>query len=254
MENTDHLPTKIIIGIVGDLCSGKSSCAQYLKDKFNFQIIHLDSLREQSKSSNDSMNESSVSKNLKDLTRDPNQFFYVIYPFTKIDQICEVLNKTSFRLIYVSASPKARYNNYIKKYSEANCEKFLDKDYEISSCGEFKKLKCMARCYLSNEKSLQDFHNGIDHMFNHFIKIFRPSWDDYFMSVAHMVAERSNCIKQKVGAVLVKNNRILSVGYNGTPAGMRNCYEGSCERCNSGVAQGVNLDKCYCVHAEENAV
>jgi dCMP deaminase len=75
------------------------------------------------------------------------------------------------------------------------------------------------------------------------------------MSIAHIVSNRSNCIKQKVGAIIVKNNRILSTGYNGTPSKLTNCYEGECPRCNSdNINQGEDLDKCFCIHAEENAL
>jgi dCMP deaminase len=86
----------------------------------------------------------------------------------------------------------------------------------------------------------------------------RPSWDQYFSSIASLTGERSNCIRRKVGCVLVKNNRILSLGYNGTPRGMKNCYEGGCKRCmehlNNSVSSGKNLDLCICIHAEENAM
>jgi len=59
----------------------------------------------------------------------------------------------------------------------------------------------------------------------------RPSWDEYFVNIAKLTSERSNCIKRKVGCILVKDKRILSLGYNGTPVGSLNCYEGGCKRC-----------------------
>lgn len=61
-------------------------------------------------------------------------------------------------------------------------------------------------------------------------------------------------VNQSVGAVLVKNNRILATGYNGTPYGKLNCFEGGCQRCNTNVKQGLDLEKCFCFHAEENAI
>jgi dCMP deaminase len=86
----------------------------------------------------------------------------------------------------------------------------------------------------------------------------RPKWDEYFMNVAHVVKSRSNCITRQVGAILVKNRQIISTGYNGTPKGVKNCYEGGCKRCNDrmdgNVESGKDLDKCVCSHAEENAV
>lgn len=74
------------------------------------------------------------------------------------------------------------------------------------------------------------------------------------MSIAHLVAERANCIRKKVGCLIVKNNRVLSTGYNGTPSKLENCFLGGCERCNTIHIQGENLDKDLCLHAEESAV
>lgn len=82
----------------------------------------------------------------------------------------------------------------------------------------------------------------------------RPSWDEYFMSIARVVASRSNCVKRKVGAILVIDKRIISTGYNGTPRGTRNCNEGGCPRCAGAAESGRRLDECLCSHAEENAI
>jgi dCMP deaminase len=82
----------------------------------------------------------------------------------------------------------------------------------------------------------------------------RPSWDEYFISIARVVASRSNCVKRKVGAVIALDRRIISTGYNGTPRGTRNCNEGGCPRCNSFAEGGTRLDECLCSHGEENAI
>ncbi|KAL9932103.1 hypothetical protein V8E36_009164 [Tilletia maclaganii] len=82
----------------------------------------------------------------------------------------------------------------------------------------------------------------------------RPAWDHYFLSLCSLASLRSNCMKRRVGAVLVRSNRVLSTGYNGTPRGMKNCNEGGCARCNGGAPGGARLDECLCLHAEENAL
>ena len=74
------------------------------------------------------------------------------------------------------------------------------------------------------------------------------------MDIAQQVASRSNCIKRKVAAVIVKNGRIISTGYNGTPRKTRNCFEDGCPRCNRIGQSGKNLTECYCSHGEENAI
>jgi len=83
----------------------------------------------------------------------------------------------------------------------------------------------------------------------------RPTWEEYFVSIAKLTSERSNCIRRKVGCIIVKDNRILSLGYNGTAKGTKNCYDGGCIRCNEkNIISGMNLDNCLCIHAEENAM
>jgi len=82
----------------------------------------------------------------------------------------------------------------------------------------------------------------------------RPGWDVYFMDIAHVVKTRSNCCRRQVAAVIVKDHRIISTGYNGTPRGIRNCAEGGCPRCAGTAPSGSDLDECICCHAEENAI
>ena len=82
----------------------------------------------------------------------------------------------------------------------------------------------------------------------------RPDWDEYFMNIAHVAAERSNCTRRHVAAVIVNDRRIISTGYNGTPRGVRNCNEGGCPRCNSDTPSGQGLGECLCSHAEENSI
>jgi dCMP deaminase len=82
----------------------------------------------------------------------------------------------------------------------------------------------------------------------------RPDWDSYFMEIARVATRRSNCLRRQVGAVIVKDRRIVSTGYNGTPRGVRNCYDGGCPRCANNPAPGENLGECLCAHAEENAI
>ena len=82
----------------------------------------------------------------------------------------------------------------------------------------------------------------------------RPDWDQYFMDIAEVVASRSNCSRRHVAAVIVKEHRIISTGYNGTPRGIANCFEGGCPRCGSDTPSGESLEECLCSHGEENAI
>jgi dCMP deaminase len=82
--------------------------------------------------------------------------------------------------------------------------------------------------------------------------IERPSVDDYFMEIASVVAKRSTCLRNQVGALFVRNKRILTTGYNGAPAGLDHCDVAGCAR--EGVASGTRHELCRAVHAEQNAI
>ena len=82
----------------------------------------------------------------------------------------------------------------------------------------------------------------------------RPDWDDYFMDIADMVSSRSTCLRRQVGCVVVKDRRILSTGYNGTPSGVAHCGEVGCRRMQEGIPSGERVEMCRGVHAEQNAI
>ncbi|RLF29900.1 MAG: cytidine deaminase [Thermoplasmata archaeon] len=82
----------------------------------------------------------------------------------------------------------------------------------------------------------------------------RPSYDEYFMEMAHVVAKRSTCLRRKVGAILVKDKHILSTGYNGAPKGLKHCSEVGCLREKLRVPSGQRHELCRGLHAEQNAI
>jgi dCMP deaminase len=108
---------------------------------------------------------------------------------------------------------------------------------------------------VSNNGTIEELHRKLDELLPPLMSQFmRPSWDEYFMNIAKVVALRSNCMKRKVAAIIVKDRRVISTGYNGTPRGAKNCNEGGCPRCNGMAASGTALDECLCCHGEENAI
>jgi dCMP deaminase len=82
----------------------------------------------------------------------------------------------------------------------------------------------------------------------------RPEWNQYFMEMATVVAKRSTCLRRQVGAVLVKDRRILASGYNGAPTGMAHCAETGCLRQKQNVPSGQQHEICRGLHAEQNAI
>ena len=82
----------------------------------------------------------------------------------------------------------------------------------------------------------------------------RPSWDDYFMDIAALVARRSTCLRRDVGAVLVRDRRILATGYNGAPSGLHHCLDTGCLREQLRIPSGERHELCRGLHAEQNAI
>ena len=82
----------------------------------------------------------------------------------------------------------------------------------------------------------------------------RPSLDEYFLEIAFVVGKRATCLRNNVGAVVVRDKRILSTGYNGAPSGMEHCLEIGCIRDLEKIPSGTRHEKCRAVHAEQNAI
>ncbi len=82
----------------------------------------------------------------------------------------------------------------------------------------------------------------------------RPSWDEYFLQLANLVSKRTTCLRRGVGAVLVKNKKILATGYNGAPSGLKHCIEIGCLRDRLNIPSGQRHELCRGLHAEQNVL
>jgi dCMP deaminase len=82
----------------------------------------------------------------------------------------------------------------------------------------------------------------------------RPSWDEYFLEVASLVSKRATCLRRRVGAVLVRDKKILATGYNGSPSGTRHCVEIGCLREKMKIPSGQRHELCRGLHAEQNVL
>jgi len=82
----------------------------------------------------------------------------------------------------------------------------------------------------------------------------RPSWDEYFMDIVELIKTRSTCTRRQVGAIIVKEKRILATGYNGAPMGSKHCSEIGCLRDELNIPSGQRHELCRAIHAEQNAI
>ena len=198
---------------------------------------------------------------LKETIREITDNFAVVHPLKKL-QDYEELNRNYFRLININAPVKKRVENYIKKHSDkfkgntkTGFQSFLEEDenYYFEN-KDIKEMQTNANYHISNDGSLEDLKVKLDELSSTLHQTFRPNWDDYFMKITIAVSERSNCMKQRIGALIIRDFRIISTGYNGMSSVLGNCYLGNCPRCNIKAKQGENLHNCICIHAEESAV
>lgn len=267
----------MIIGLTGKNASGKGEVANYLKDKSFYFHSLSDAIRDELNSrkvpiTRDSLIETGnelrskfgadilARRILEKLDANRN---YVIDSIRNPAEV-EAFRKTSrFVLLNIDAPDEVRFER-IKSRNRENDPKTV-KEFRQKEEAESKNVPAhmqsiedcqkMADYTIINDGSLEKLHSKVQEIVSSAVgKFNRPGWDEYFMSIAQVVASRSNCVKRKVAALIVKDRRIVSTGYNGTPRGTKNCNEGGCPRCNSLAASGTSLEECFCSHGEENAI
>ncbi|KIM47742.1 hypothetical protein M413DRAFT_417056 [Hebeloma cylindrosporum] len=170
------------------------------------------------------------------------------------------IRRPFFLLLNVDAPMLERYNRS-KSVLDISLHDFVNDDDRIVFRGEptrsssLQSLSDLVNIQVGNSfTTLQGLHAHLDDVDLLHPEHLRPSWDAYFMTLASLASRRSNCMKRRVGAILVRENRILSTGYNGTPRGLKNCNEGGCDHCNGKVQSQHSSQECLCLHAEENAL
>jgi dCMP deaminase len=167
-----------------------------------------------------------------------------------------------FRLIWVDADPELRLQRLCDRgrpgdpttLAQLQTLEGRERGSENPAAQQLDTVRKLADFRIENQSSLEALHETLQRALEGFRFSKRPDWDEYFMRIARVVACRSNCVKRKVAAVITKDHRIISTGYNGTPRGVRNCNEGGCPRCNAFAPTGTRLDECLCSHGEENAI
>ena len=168
----------------------------------------------------------------------------------------------AFHLVWVDAKLETRFERMVKRGRSGDPQSIADLEVlegrergsDDPNAQQLDAVEDVADFRLSNDASLEAFQEQIQAFVRGNLSFARPDWDDYFMGIARVVASRSNCVKRKVAAVVTRDRRIISTGYNGTPRGTTNCNEGGCPRCNDLAPGGTRLDECLCSHAEENSI
>ncbi|KAI9688834.1 MAG: Deoxycytidine monophosphate (dCMP) deaminase [Bathelium mastoideum] len=265
----------MLIGLCGGICAGKHSVEDSLVEKHDFQRISLAR----------AVSTPAVEKTASDVRLPQPSAANAAHTFKDVDELLEfvtkrwqerwvttdiwdetsldsLLRRPFFLLVSVEAPVSVRWQRFRNKCLELSLspptlEQFVLRNDEhlYDPITGLAKLLGRAQVRLLNSSaSIEGLQGALETLDLSDEKRLRPTWDQYFMQLASLAAQRSNCMKRRVGCVLVRERRVISTGYNGTPRGLRNCNEGGCPRCNGGLSSGVALSTCLCIHAEENAL
>jgi dCMP deaminase len=267
----------MIIGLTGKNAAGKGEVAAFLKEG-GFQYFSLsDVLREELQAKGLPVTRDNLirignelrkahgpgalaSRILSKLEIDKN---YVVDSFRNPREVEAFRSQNHFHLIHVTALPEVRFERIKARKRESDPTTFRDfqkleaaeannpdeNAQQLDTTGALRDVE------VENNGSLEELREKMKDVIRRLASTQgRPGWDEYFMNIAKVVALRSNCLKRKVAAIIVKDKRIISTGYNGTPRGIKNCNEGGCPRCNNFARSGSALEDCYCSHAEENSI
>jgi len=267
----------MIFGLTGKNGSGKSTVAEFLITR-GFQFYSLsDILREELQNEKKTITRENLieignrlreqhgasvlaEKVSEKIHPDKN---YVIDSIRNPFEVKTLKRLCGFKLIKVEAPIELRFERCkirSREGAELTFETFKaieEKELKSDSptAQQILHTESLADYAVKNEHNIETLHTQLISLLKKSAQEMpRPGWDEYFMSIARVIANRSNCIKRHVAAILVKDKRIISTGYNGTPRGIMNCNEGGCPRCNDFGASGKSLSECLCSHAEENAI
>jgi dCMP deaminase len=267
----------MIIGLTGRNASGKTEVCKYLISR-GFECHSLsDEIREEIRGRGQDITRERLilvgnelrsrsgpgalaERILARLGQDRN---YVVDSIRNPAEVEVLRRRKDFTLLAVEADPEVRFERSRQRGREgaaATADRFtVEEARELASdnpaAQQLLATQRLADFCVANNGSIEDLHRQLAEILPGLMSRFdRPDWDEYFMNIAKVVATRSNCIKRKVAAIIVKDKRVISTGYNGTPRGARNCNEGGCPRCNSMAASGTALEECLCSHGEENAI
>src|SRR6516162_1826047 len=266
----------MLIGLTGRNAAGKGEVARYLQKKSFYYYSLSDAIRDEIRGRGEEPTRERliiVGNELRQrygsnvlaeriLAKIEDDKHYVIDSIRNPAEVETFRTAKDFKLIRIEAPVEVRFQRILSRHRESDprtLEEFValeNREAEGDDTSQnLVKVELMADEALTNDATLERLYPQIDQLLIKLLKeIQRPSWDEYFMDIAKVVASRSNCMKRKVAAIIVRDKRVVSTGYNGTPRGTRNCNEGGCPRCNNLATSGTALDECLCSHGEENAI
>lgn len=267
----------MIIGLTGKNGSGKGEVTNFLKERAFHYYSLSDALRNEAQKRGLEITREVLVKLGNELREkegpgslaerifaklDPEKN-YVIDSIRHPSEVQVFRRRGDFTLLRIHAPDRLRFERLRQRGRENDprvWEDFLaleakEAKSDVKTDQQLDQAIALADIQVDNNGPLKDLHEKIKQILVRLSQNTpRPSWDEYFMNIAKVTALRSNCMKRKVAAVIVKDKRVISTGYNGTPRGVTNCNEGGCPRCAAVDTSGKDLGECLCSHGEENAI
>ncbi len=270
----------MIIGLTGSLAAGKGVVSDFLKEQGFVYLSLSDELREMMKEKKIALTRENMqnfgnqmreekgtgilAKLITDKINNQKYIKTVVDGIRNPAEIVELKKLDNYFLVAVDAPEEIRFKRLIERNRESDpktLEDFLKVDARDKGIGEKETGQGVGRCMaqadftLINDGLLEETKKKVEELYKKIqLRIPRPSWDEYFMKNAALVSERSTCIRHHVGAIIVKDKRIITTGYNGAAKGVKDCLELGCLRDELGIPSGTRHEICRAIHAEQNAI
>ncbi len=265
----------MIIGLTGNLCAGKGEVSNYLKSLGFFSCSLSDVLREEAdglgmQKTRDNMimlgnklrkehGNGVLAQKIKKIL--PENMNIVIDSIRNPEEVRELKQLPGFIMVGVDSLEETRFARMLARNRPGDpktIEEFrkINEDLGVEYGQQVQNCMKMANCVLVNNVPIDQLYRKTDRMLKDlgFDRTGRISIDEYFLKLASVVAERSTCKRHKVGAIAVKDKKILTTGYNGAAAKVKDCLELGCERDEKGIESGTRHEICRAIHAEQNVI
>lgn len=267
----------MIIGLTSALCAGKGEVVEYLKT-LGFKLHSLsDIIRDEADKQGIEKNRENMiilgnrlreqygndvlAKRIKKKLEGDN---IVIDSIRNTAEVRELKKMPDFILVGIEALEEIRFTRMLQRRRPGDPKTLAEfravtENQDIENGQQVQKCMKIAECIIKNEGTKEQLHNKIDRMLKDLhVKTFsrtRLSKDEYYLKIAQAVSKRATCLRRGYGAIIVKDDHIISTGYCGAPRGAENCSDkGSCLREELNIASGERYELCYSVHAEANCI
>lgn len=265
----------MILGLTGSLCAGKGEIAGYLKSLGFFYCSLSDVLREEAEKNDIQKTRENLivlgnklrkeygngvlAQRIKNVI--PSEKNVIVDSIRNPEEVIDLKKLPGFILIGVDALEETRFARMLARDRPGDpktLEEFREtnENLAISHGQQVQECMKMADCIVVNNASVEQLHKKMDKLLKDhgFEKPGRISVDEYFLKIASVVAERSTCKRHKIGAIAVKDKKILTTGYNGAAVGLKDCLELGCLRDERGIESGTRHEICRAIHAEQNVI